>query len=56
MTQRKLNVSTVNYTTSDRRVVLKNMILTEWLKRNHPELIKRVERFVTDHVSDDDAQ
>lgn len=56
MTQRKLNVSSIKYTTEDRKGLLKRLILDEWLKRNQPELIKRVEKFVNDNVSDDDVQ
>lgn len=55
MTQRKLNVSSVKYTIDDRKGVLKRLILDEWLKRNQPELIKKVEKFVNDNVSDDDV-
>ena len=56
MTQRKLNVSSVKYTTEDRRGLLKRLILDEWLLRNQPELIKKVEKYVKDNVNDDDIQ
>ena len=56
MTQRKLNVSTVKYTVEDRRSLLKRLILDEWLLRNQPSLIKKVEKYVKDNVTDDDVQ
>lgn len=56
MTQRKLNVSSVKYTTADRRALLKRLILDEWLLRNQPELIKKVEKYVKDNVNDNDAE
>ena len=52
MSDRKLNVSTVNYTTEDKKTLLKRMILEEWVKRNHPGIIVKVDKYVDAEIEE----
>ena len=56
MTDRKLNVSTVNYTTEDKKALLKRMILEEWVKRHHPDIIVKVDKYVDAEIEDGNAR
>lgn len=46
MTQPKLNVCKVNYTCEDQKASLKQHILNEWINKNHPEIVKKIDEYV----------
>ena len=53
MTQPKINVCKVNYTDEDRKAMLKQHILDEWIKKNHPDIIKKIDMYVETTMDDE---
>ena len=52
MAQQKTNIYSVNFTPEDKRTLLKQMILDMWIKKHHPDIIEKIEKFVQENVDD----
>ena len=48
MDEPKLNVYKINYTLEDRKELLKQHILKQWVEREHPDILEKIDQYVED--------
>lgn len=54
MDEPKLNVYKINYTLEDRRTLLKQHILQQWIEREHPEILEKIDQYVEACLNEDE--